>query len=74
MLVKAKWNVKDGSGWHGKDEVFETESELGDAVTVIVPKCAEAPAETKGETSTEPEEIPVKKAPRARSSRKKVTE
>lgn len=32
MLVKAKWNCKDGNGWHAAGEVFHTESELGDAV------------------------------------------
>ena len=35
MLVKAKWNVKDASGWHNAGEVFNTESDLGDAVEVL---------------------------------------
>lgn len=32
MLVKAKWNVKDASGWHSQGDVFRTEEDLGNAV------------------------------------------
>ena len=35
MLVKARWNVKDGAGWHDAGSVFDTESDLGDAVEVL---------------------------------------
>ena len=42
MLVKAKWNVKDSNGWHKTGDVFETESDFGDAVEVLeAPKKAE---------------------------------
>ena len=40
MKVKAKWSVKDATGWHDAGEVFETESDLGDAVEVLEAKKA----------------------------------
>ena len=43
MLVKAKWNVKDASGWHKAGEVWNTEQDLGEAAEVLeAPKKAEA--------------------------------
>lgn len=53
MLVKAKWNVKDTSGWHISGDVFQTEDDLGDAV-----ECLEKPA-----VKEQPK--PVKEAPKA---------
>lgn len=63
MLVKAKWNVRDASGWHKAGEVFNTDADLGDAVEVldapkkarqkpveIEPEPAEKPAEEKPKT------------------------
>lgn len=55
MKVKAKWNVKDGSGWHCAGEVFETESDLGDAVIVL-----DAPKKKEFAKKAEPEKEPVK--------------
>ena len=87
MLVKAKWNVKDASGWHRADEVFHTENDLGDAVEVLdAPKKAEPKAEKKApvkepekeqraeavETATELEAAS-EEAPRSTSRRKKVS-
>lgn len=67
MLVKAKWNVKDGNGWHKHGEVFDTESDLGEAVDVL-----EAPKKTADEKpENEPEKGEAKaetKAATARSS------
>lgn len=88
MRVRAKWSVKDATGWHDAGDVFETESDLGDAVTVLdAPKKQHAKApevrkkepvkepepETKAETA-EPEKEPEKaaEAPRSTSRRKKV--
>lgn len=86
MLVKAKWNVKDASGWHDAGEVFQTESNLGDAVEVLdAPKArpAEKPEVKKQEPVKEPEtrtevqvtaKVPEKAAetPRSVSRRKKA--
>ena len=83
MLVKAKWSVKDASGWHDAGEVFHTENDLGEAVEVLdAPK---RPAQKKQEpvkepvTATEPETAePVKEpektaeTPRSPSRRKKT--
>ena len=55
MKVKAKWNVKDGNGWHSTGEVFETESELGEAVEVL-----DAPKEPKKAKEAEPAQEPAK--------------
>ena len=68
MLVRAKWNVKDASGWHSVGTVFETEADLGDAVDVIGAKKAEQPAETP---EAKPAEEP---KPKAASRRKKTRE
>ena len=54
MLVKAKWNVKDASGWHSAGEVFNTNDALGNAVEII-----EAPRRPKM-PEKKPEESPVK--------------
>ena len=59
MLVKAKWNVKDGGGWHSAGDVWNTESDLGDAVEVLDAPKAEAPEADAEE--------PVKEAPRAKA-------
>lgn len=59
MLVKAKWNVKDATGWHKAGQVFETGEDLGDAVIVLnAPKKreqTEKPVKTPEEVKTEPE-------------------
>lgn len=66
MLVKAKWSVKDATGWHDAGEVFLTEQDLGDAVEVLdAPKKAaaeKAPEEPVKvpERAEEPVEAPVK--------------
>lgn len=46
MKVKAKWNVKDETGWHRAGEVFETNLDLGDSVEVL-----EAPKDEKVDTT-----------------------
>lgn len=79
MKVKAKWSVKDANGWHDAGEVFETSSNLGDAVEVLDAPKKPAP-EKKAEPVKEPEKEP-EKAPetaeepvKARSaSRRKVS-
>jgi len=55
MKVKAKWNVKDGNGWHSAGEVFETESDLGDAVEIL-----DAPKKQESVKKAEPEKESVK--------------
>ena len=77
MLVKAKWSVKDASGWHNAGEVFTTEQDMGDAVEVLdAPKAAvqlpepdmepeNVPEAAKPETEPEPEA----KAERPRGNR-----
>ena len=61
MLVKAKWNVKDASGWHKAGEVFNTDADLGDAVEVLnAPKKAEQKPVKK---ETEPAAKPAEKKP-----------
>ena len=86
MLVKAKWNVKDASGWHDAGEVFNTEEDLKDAVEVLeAPKKAtqksvkkqepekEAEPQVEAvETAEEPETVS-EEAPRSTSRRKKVS-
>ena len=69
MLVKAKWNVKDSSGWHNAGDVFETELDLGDAVEVLKsPKEAEPKPESEPVKAEEPEKETAK--PKAPSRRK----
>ena len=72
MKVRAKWNVKDGNGWHSAGEVFEPTCDLGRAVEVMdKPKQpAQAP-----EKVPEPEAEPAAEAPaKARTStRRKVS-
>ena len=58
MKVKAKWSVKDGNGWHNAGEVFETESDLGDAVEVLEAKKPKAAKKADPEPEPEPEVIP----------------
>ena len=68
MLVKAKWNVKDATGWHSAGEVFDTENNLGDAVEVLeAPRKAvvKAPVE-------EPAPEPVKEQPAKATTRRKA--
>ena len=87
MLVKAKWTVKDASGWHDAGAVFETDSDLGDAVEVLsAPKKPAAKPEIKKETVKAPEvkeepkavteekteEPAAEESPRPRSSRRKT--
>lgn len=69
MLVKAKWNVKDASGWHDAGEVFQTEQDLGDAVEVLdTPKKREAEKAPVEVPEKEPEKEPAR--PRNTSRRK----
>lgn len=72
MLVKAKWNVKDSSGWHNAGDVFETENDLGDAVEAFeAPKKAEPKVEPEPVKAEEPEKEPAKpKTPSRRKSSK----
>ena len=88
MRVKAKWSVKDATGWHDAGQVFETESDLGDAVEVLdaqkkqpagkpEAKKQEPAKEPEPETTAEakePEKEPEKaaEAPRSTSRRKKA--
>lgn len=68
MLVRAKWNVKDASGWHSAGEVFETEADLGDAVDVVEAQKTVKKAET-------PEPVPSEEPkPKTASRRKKTRE
>ena len=81
MLVKAKWNVKDASGWHSAGEVFNTNDALGDAVEIIeaprrpkMPekKPEEAPVkepEKVTEQKTEPEKAPARQTTRRKNSK-----
>ena len=77
MLVKAKWNVKDASGWHSAGDVFNTDSDLGDAVEVLeVPKAkvveAVKPA-SEPEKKPEPEKEEVKAEKPKTSARRRTT-
>ncbi len=58
MKVRAKWSIKDASGWHDAGEVFDTESDLGNAVEVLDAPKKPAPvkkAEPEPEPKAEPE-------------------
>lgn len=74
MKVRAKWNVKDGSGWHNAGEVFETESDLGSAVEILdAPEPVKEPeAEPEKEPEAEPEKAEEAPAKRTASRRKKA--
>ena len=75
MLVKAKWNVKDASGWHSAGEVFQTENDLGDAVEILdAPKVKSADV-VKAVEEQDPakEEVKAEK-PKAATRRKKISE
>ena len=71
MLVKAKHNVKDASGWHMAGEVFETNavSLIGDAVEVIH---EDKPVQQKEEAKAELTEEPKKEAPSRRGRKAKA--
>lgn len=79
MKVRARWNVKDGNGWHNAGEVFEPTCDLGKAVEVLdapkkpakePEKAPEPAAEKEPEKAPEAAEAPAK----ARSStRRKVS-
>ena len=81
MLVKAKWSVKDGTGWHHAGEVFNTESDLGDAVEVLetprkpAPKKAEVkePEKVAEAPAAEPEKAEAAKEVKPRTTRRKVS-
>ena len=68
MLVKALCTIKDGTGTHSAGEIFETDEELGNLVTILEKK------EEKPEASVEtPQPVP-EESPKPRSSRKKKAE
>lgn len=78
MLVKAKWNVKDGNGWHKAGEVFETKEDLGDAVEIVSAsvKPKEKPVEVKpaeGKADEAPEQEPKKETITRAGTRRKAT-
>ena len=58
MLVKAKGNVRDAAGWHKAGEIFQTESDLGDAVEVL-----DAPKRTKHVQEAPMKEVPAPQEP-----------
>ena len=72
MKVRAKWNLKDGSGWHKAGEVFEAEDPevYGGGVELLerneAPKTQEAP-ETPAEPAAEPEAKAAKPRTRKRT-------
>ena len=66
MLVKARYNIKDSSGWHNTGDVFETEDNLGKAVEVLM--------DSAKEPESVPEETPVPEKPvRKTAGRRKAT-
>lgn len=82
MLVKAKWNVKDSSGWHSAGEVFDTNDALGNAVELLeAPRRVKAPEKKLEEQpakdsekepeqkKTETEKAPVKTTTRRKNSK-----
>ena len=75
MLVKAKWNVRDAAGWHKTGDVFNTDSDLGEAVEVLNgQKKAEPkkPEPAKQEKVEEPK--PAEEKPKTTTRRKKISE
>ena len=70
MLVKAKWNVKDASGWHSAGEVFQTESNLGGAVEVLDEPASIQPVK---EPVAEPEKEEAKAEKPKGSTRRRTT-
>ena len=72
MLVKAKWNVKDSSGWHSAGEVFNTNDNLGDAVEALEKPKKQEPAKAPvKEPETAPETVeaePEKETPKPRNT------
>jgi hypothetical protein len=75
MLVKAKWNVKDASGWHGAGDVFETEDNLGNAVEILDAPKVKAADVVKAVEEQDPakEEVKAEK-PKAATRRKRISE
>ena len=75
MLVKAKWHIKDKTGWHATGEVFQTDDDLGNAVEVISgPEKKEPKASVPEVKSPEPEAAQEAEKPKTTSRRKKVSE
>ena len=72
MLVKAKWNVKDAAGWHRAGDVWNTESDLGDAVEVLDAPNKEEPKNAVHETELIATEAKEPAKPRT-STRRKTT-
>ena len=66
MLVRAKWSVKDESGWHNAGDVFQTEKDLGDAVEMLEKPVKAAPARP-----VEEEPVKAEEAPKRASTRRK---
>lgn len=73
MLVKAKWNVKDASGWHKSGEVFNTESDLGEAVEVLDAPKKEVKAADVVKAVAEPEPVAEEKAEKPKASTRRRT-
>ena len=48
MLVKARRNVRDASGWHTPGSVFQTDADLGDAVEVLIPDAPKKAPDAQG--------------------------
>ena len=72
MLVKAKWSVKDSSGWHNAGELFNTDEDLGDAVEAIeAPVKAERKKPEPEEAEKSAEKKPDKPAEAPRTTRRK---
>lgn len=69
MLVKAKCNVKDSSGWHVAGDIFETEADFGDNVEVLL----EAEKHEHTGPAMEPEKEPEKESAKTKApSRRKA--
>lgn len=66
MLVKAKWSIKDASGWHNAGEEFQTEEDLGDAVERL-----EKTVETVSEIPAKEEPAKQEEAPKRVPARRK---
>ena len=70
MLVKAKWNIKDASGWHTAGEIFQTNDDLGNAVEVLdAPKKAIPETPVKKEAKQEEAEKPAAEETKAEKPR-----
>ena len=72
MLVKAKWNVKDAAGWHSAGDVFNTESDLGNAVEVLdTPKKVQEVVKEEPAPESKPESVKKEAPVRTTSTRRK---